>query len=476
MKSRNLALGSLMVLAACNLAPDYTPPETKAPPAYKESGDWIAAHPADETPKGAWWKMFGDPQLDALEDKVAAANQDLKVAYAQYQEARDAADAARADLFPTVTGAGSATRNRLSGNVANTAGIKYFNDFSLGANVSYEIDIWGRVRNEVRAATSEAEATKADLAGVDLSLHAELASDYFALRGDDAMQEVLDKTAAADQKALDLIEDRLKGGIVTEGDVDQAETQLENTKTAAADTRLQRAQMEHAIAVLTGETPASFKMEPTPLADAAPPMLDPSLPSMLLERRPDIAAAERRAAAANAEIGVARAAWFPTFSLTGAIGYESASAGSWFDAPSRFWSLGPSAVMTLFDAGRISALSDEAHAAYDEAAAAYRQTVLAAYQEVEDNLVALHRLGEEKDSAQNAAMAADRSLVQEKNLYDGGAATYIDVAFAQNEALQAELALVNIRVRRMTADVALVKALGGGWQATEDPAFAAAKE
>jgi NodT family efflux transporter outer membrane factor (OMF) lipoprotein len=458
---------AVVLLADCSLAPNYKKPATEVPPAFKEAGDWATAQPADDAARGNWWKIFGDPQLNALEDKVTAANQNLKVALAQYQEARNAADAARADLFPTVTGSGSATRNKDSGNIVDRPGIKYFNDFSFGANMSYEVDLWGRVRNAVAAAKDEAAASKADLAGVDLSLHAELASDYFALRGDDTMQDVLDETVKIDQQAFDLVNDRLKGGIATETDLDQAQTELENAKTQAADTRLQRAQLEHAIAVLIGQPPASFSQDHVPLGDLAPAAVNPGLPSVLLERRPDIAAAERRAAAANAEIGVARAAWFPTFSLTGSIGYESQGTSTWLDAPSRFWSLGPSGVMTLFDAGRIDALSDEARAAYDEAAADYRQTVLNAYQEVEDNLVALHRLEEENKSQQAAASAAERSLTQEKNLYEGGAATYIDVAVAQNTALQAELALVNIRVRRMTADVQLIKALGGGWQADE---------
>ncbi len=453
-----------VTLAACSLAPDYQVPQTPPVPAYKETGDWQPSQPADDSARGPWWKMFKDPQLDALEDKVAEANQNLKIAAAQYEEARNAAEAARADLFPSVTGTPSATRQRVSGNTIPRPSVRYYNDFSLGANLSYEIDLWGRVRNEVSAAASEAEASKADLASVDLSLHAELASDYFALRGDDAMQAVLDKTVAADEKALKLTQDRLKGGIATQADIDQAETQLENAKTQASDTRLQRAQMEHAIAVLIGQAPAAFSLPAMPLGDVPPPVADPGLPSTLLERRPDIAAAERRVVEANAEIGVARAAYFPTFSLTGMFGFESAQPGNWFTAPSQFWALGPSAIMTLFDAGKIGALSDEAHAAYDESAATYRQTVLTAYQEVEDNLAALHHLSDESKSGKNAAKAAERSLAQEIDLYRGGAATYIDVAVTQTSALQADLAEIGIRVRRMTASVELVKALGGGWK------------
>jgi NodT family efflux transporter outer membrane factor (OMF) lipoprotein len=455
---------SVLALSACSLAPEYKVPETPNPPAYKESGDWAAARPADEAARGNWWKAFRDERLNALEDKVSEANLNLKIAVAQYDEARAAVTVANADYFPAVTGGSGALRERNSGNAPLSGGVTYVNDFSLGANASYEIDVWGRVRNEVEAASSEAEASAGDLASIDLSLHAEMAADYFALRGDDALQQVLDKTAEIDQKALDLLRDRMRVGTATDTDVAQAETQLETVRTQQADVRLQRAQMEHAIAVLIGQVPADFHQDPSPLGVEAPPKIGTGLPSALLERRPDIAAAERRANAANAEVGVARAAWFPTFSLTGSFGYESASSGSWLKAPSQFWTLGPTALVTLFDAGRISALSDEAHAAYDAAAASYRQTVLSAYQDVEDNLAALHHLSEEEVSEALAAAAAERALTQENNLYLGGNATYIDVAVSQNQALTAELALINIRVRRMTATVNLIKALGGGWE------------
>jgi NodT family efflux transporter outer membrane factor (OMF) lipoprotein len=444
-------------------------PETPSPAAYKEAGNWVPAQPGDDMPRGSWWKVFKDPTLDALEDKVSEANLNLKIAVAQYDEARDAVTVARSDYFPAVTGSSGALRERTSGNAAGSPGVSYVNDFSLGSNASYEIDVWGRVRNEVEAASSQAEASAADLASVDLSLHAEMAADYFALRGDDALQAILDKTVEADQKALDILHDRLRVGTATESDVAQEETLIETAKTQQSDIRLQRVQMEHAIAVLTGEVPANFHLDAAPLKDETPPKLGTGLPSELIERRPDIAAAERRANAANAEIGVARAAWFPTFTLTGSFGYESSSAGNWFTAPSQFWTLGPTALLTLFDAGRISALSDEARAAYDAAAASYRQTVLSAYQDVEDNLAALHHLADESASAAEAADAAERALAQENDLYQGGAVTAIDVAFSQNQALSADLTLINIRVRRMVAAVNLIKALGGGWQKSDKP-------
>jgi NodT family efflux transporter outer membrane factor (OMF) lipoprotein len=467
-RSALLSLRSLAVLASlagCNFAPDYHAPDTAAPAAFKEDDHgWAEARPSDDAPRGPWWQMYHDPKLNALEDDVTNANQNLKIALAQYEEARAAAEVARAAYFPIVTANASATRQQTSMNVANKGGTTLYNDYILGAGLNYEIDVWGKVRNAVSAAESRATASQADIGTVGLSLHAELAADYFALRGDDAMQQVLDKNVEVDQKALELTKNRFQGGVSPEADFDQAQTQLQNAKTQAADIRLQRAQLEHAIAVLTGRAPAEFKLEEVPLADFNIPAINPGLPSALLERRPDIAAAERRTAAANADIGVARAAYFPDFSLSGMFGFESATPAAWLEAPSHFWSLGPSAVLTLFDAGRIESLSDEARAAYDEAAATYRQTVLTAYQEVEDNLAALHQLEDESESQHTATAAAERSLKQEQNLYRGGAVTYLDVATSENTALVAELAEINIRMRLLTASVQLVKALGGGWQ------------
>jgi NodT family efflux transporter outer membrane factor (OMF) lipoprotein len=454
---------AILMLTACSLAPDYKTPETPEPAAYKETGDWVDAQPQDAIERGAWWKIFGDPQLDAFEDQVTDANQNLKVALAQYDQARAAASIARAAYFPVITANASATRQQTSRTVANSAPLNRYDDYTMGADLSYEIDIWGRVRNLVTANEDQAEASAADLANVELSLHAELAGDYFTLRGDDAAQDVLDKTVAADQQAFDLTEQRYKGGIAAEADVDQAQTQIENARTQATDMRLQRAQMEHAIAILTGKAPADFNLAPAPGA-AKLPRLDTGLPSTLLQRRPDIAAAERRAAAANAEIGVARAAYFPTFDLTAMLGVESASATRWLTAPSQFWSLGPSALMPVFEGGQISALNDEARAAYEQAAATYRQTVLTAYGEVEDNLAALHRLEQEDKTQTAATAAAERALTQANDLYKNGATTYLDVVVAQTNELQAKLASITISIRRLNASVQLVEALGGGWQ------------
>lgn len=461
------AVAVAAALGACSFAPDYVKPDAPEPAAFKESpGDWAEAHPVDAVRRGEWWKAFHDDQLNALEDQVTAANLSLKVALTQYEQARLQASAARTAYFPAITAETNDQRVKQSQRLANTPPRTMSNSLMLGADFSYEIDLWGRVRNTVAANEAQAEASAADLAGVDLALHAELTADYIALRADDEAQKILDETVRDYARALELTQRRFKGGVAAEYDVDEAETQLQNAKTQASDMRLQRAQLEHAIAVLVGRAPADFTLPPAPLT-AQLPHLDAGLPSHLLERRPDIAAAERRTAAANAEIGVARAAYFPAFSLSGSAGFESAAAGNWFTAPATFWSLGSSALVTLFDAGRRDDLTDTARAAYDQTVAAYRQTVLSAYQEVEDQLAALHHLHDEAATQAAASKAADRALDQANHLYNGGATTYLNVVTSQNAALQAKLALVTLQARRLTATVQLIKALGGGWMAED---------
>jgi NodT family efflux transporter outer membrane factor (OMF) lipoprotein len=458
-------LAGLLSLGACSLAPDYQPPDLDMPQTYQENGDWAQAEPAADTQQGAWWLVFNDPQLNALEDEVTASNQSLKIALAQYQEAHAAASAARAAYFPLVTGTAGGLRQQTSTHVADPRSHQTFNDYLLQADLTYEIDLWGRVRNLVAANEDQAQASAADLAAVDLSLHAELAADYFTLRGDDAQQAILDETVSAYKEAFELTRQRYQGGVAAEADADQAETQYESTKTQAEDLRMKRAQLAHAIAVLTGHAPSSLALPAAPLAAMQAPIPAPGLPSTLLQRRPDIVAAERRTAAANAEIGVARAAWFPAIDLGASVGAESAALSNLITAPSLFWSLGPSATATLFDGGRIDALTDEARAAFDEAAANYRQTVLAAFQDVEDNLAAVRQLDLEGQSQKNASAAADRALARTQDRYKGGIATYLDVVVTQNTALQTRLSLVDIQTRRLIASVQLIKALGGGWQA-----------
>jgi NodT family efflux transporter outer membrane factor (OMF) lipoprotein len=464
-------------LAACSFAPTYKTPESApAAEAYQEIGEWKPAQPADSVPRGLWWQAFHDAKLDALEQKAEEANQDIKAAFARLQQARAQTRIARAGFFPTLTANSAATRARASMNAPGylPGGEAVYNDFDLQADLSYELDFWGRVRNTVNAAAATQQASAADLATLNLAIHAELATDYFALQSDDAQQLLLDRTVEDYAKALRLTENLYHGGAAAVADVAQAQAQLETAHTQAADIRLQRAQAEHAIAVLTGETPSKFHLDLDPLPTAAvPPPLEAGLPSALLERRPDIAAAERRVAAANAAIGVARAAYFPVFSLTGAAGYNSTESATWLSAPSRLWSLGGTGVLTLFDAGLHRAESAQARAMYDEQVAKYRNAVLTAYQEVEDNLAALRQLQQESVSEAAAVTATGKALQQAQYRYSAGATTYLEVVSTENAALQAQLTAASIQLRRLNASVLLIKALGGGWQAGSPSATAA---
>jgi NodT family efflux transporter outer membrane factor (OMF) lipoprotein len=460
----------LLALSACSFAPAYKTPDSAAPAGlYKESGDWKPAEPADAQVRGAWWNLFQDPALDRIEAQVADANQDLKAAYARLLQARAAVRISRADLFPTLNVGSSATRSRTSVNSPKfpPGAAPVGNNFDLEADLSYEIDVWGRVRNAVASARASEQASAADLATLNLAIRAELATDYFSLRSEDTQQQLLDTTVADYVKALQLTQNLYNGGAAALTDVAQAQAQLETARTQAADIGLQRAQTEHAIAVLLGENPSVFHMEVNPyIVPVAPPPIDPGLPSTLLERRPDVAAAERRTAAANAQIGVARAAYFPVFSLGAAAGFDSTSTSNWLSAPSQLWSLGPAAgVLTVFDAGRHRAQTAQAKAAYDEQVADYRNTVLTAYQEVEDNLAALRQLARENLSETAAVSSTATALQQAQYRYKAGLVTYLEVSTAENAALQAQIANVTIQLRRLNASVLLVKALGGGWRA-----------
>lgn len=460
-------IGMAFALAACDLAPPYTPPAVSQPTAYKEDGDWKAATPAANVPRGTWWTVFRDSELDALEAHLDAGNQTLKQALARYEESAAQARSARSALFPQVTGTVAANRQEKSRNIAVKTHPTLYNDELADIGVSYELDLWGRVRNTVASGKDRAQASADDLAVVSLALQAELANDYLALRGADAQQQVLDQTLEAYSAALALVRRRYSGGVAAAADVAQAEAQLETARTIDSDNRLQRAQLEHAIAVLVGEPASSFAFPVGPLT-AQPPAMAPGLPSTLLERRPDIAEGERLVAAANADMGVARAAYFPVFTLSALAGFEAASPGQWLQAPSSLWALGPSTVVTLFDGGQRHAVNDQARAAYDAAVASYRQNVLEAYREVEDQLVALRRLEEEAGTAIAAVDATGRALDQAKKRYAGGLVTYLEVVSAQNAALAAQRTEVDIRTRRMMASVGLVKALGGGWGGDPD--------
>jgi multidrug efflux system outer membrane protein len=440
------------LLSACNFAPRYATPPVPTPAAFKEAGDWVVATPHDELPREHWWEVFNDPELNNLEEAVA-----------QFDQARADAKAARADEYPTIDATGSASRTGLSRRTANPLPNDTYNNYGVGLDLQYEIDAWGRVRNEVKAANATVKASAGDLAAVTLSLHAELAADYFTLRGYDEEQDILNRTAQDYQEALDLTEARFKVGYAAKPAVSAAQAQLESARTQATETSLRRTNLEHAIAVLTGQPPEGFSLPARPL-NVTPPDIATSLPAELLERRPDIAAAERRAAAANAEIGVARAVYFPTLNLNALFGVAATLPSNVFTAPAEAWSFGPAALLNVFDGGRRDALNKRARASYDQAVAQYRQTVLNAYNEVEDNLASLRLLAQEATTQQAAVTAATDSTTQATNLYSGGLDTYYDVILAQNIELSARLADADIRIRRMTAGVLLIKALGGGWQ------------
>jgi NodT family efflux transporter outer membrane factor (OMF) lipoprotein len=464
-----LLCGWIVCLSACSLAPKYSRPAMMIPQHYQEAGKWQRASPSlANTKRGPWWHMYHDPTLNILEEQVFPANQTLQLALAQYDEARATAAAARGLLFPLLTGVTEPQRIAGSGTVANIPTSRVYNDVPVGVEFSYEIDVWGRIRNFVKAAEDRQRASAADLAAVDLSLHAELASDYFTYRGDQEAQEILDKTVIVYKKALFLTRMRHSGGASPEADVDQAETQFKAAQTLATDARLRQALMAHAIAILVGTPPAAFTLPPTH-ARIRVIYLTATMPSTLLERRPDIAAAELRVQAANAQIGVARAAYFPDFSLLGTLGFESQSLAKLLEMPSLYWAIGPDATWILFNGGRTQALVEQAKAIYFENVAVYRQTVLTAFQQVEDNLVSMRRLDQEMITEAVAVKAANRAVVQAYYRYKGGIITFLDVVVTQNTALQTELDDVDIRTRRQNASVALIKALGGGWQEQRDP-------
>jgi NodT family efflux transporter outer membrane factor (OMF) lipoprotein len=454
----------LLAASACAARPPYQPPETGLPPAYKEAGNWKPAQPSDQTVRGEWWQIFHDEQLNALEERVSSSNQTLKSADAQFEQARALVRSARAGYAPQVTTAPAATAQNQSQNrpLRNRSAPTRFDDYFAPIDVSYEADLWHRVHETVLASEAAAAGSAADRENVGLSLHAELALDYFNLRRLDAEKQLLDSTVTAYERAFELTENRFKGGIAAGSDVAQAETQLEQTRTQAIDVQIQRAQLEHAIAVLTGQPASTFTLAPAPL-NVPPPPVPPGVPSNLLERRPDVAAAERRTLEANAQVGIRSAAFYPILTLTGATGLESSSIGTWLRGASSLWSIGPAAALTVFDGGRRRALSDQAKAAYDQSISDYRETVLNALREVEDNLAALRILGDEAQTQQAATTAAERSLELSTNRYKGGVVTYLEVIAAQSAALANERAAVDLQMRQLTTSVLLVKALGGTW-------------
>lgn len=465
---RTLLLGCTVgaALGACSLAPPYTRPSTPpTAPVYAEAGSWIPARPTDTIDRGPWWEVYRDPQLNALERRATAGNPDLQAELSRLEEARARVRIVHAGIFPRLDAGATATHYSQSLHSPLYVPPTIDSDYTLEGDFSYEIDVWGRIRNATKSAELGAQATEADLAALNLAVHAEVASDYFTLHGEDAQQALLDRTVADYRRALELTQALHRGGLAPHSDVDQANAQLQSAVTESHDLRLRRKETQHALAVLLGESASLFYLDSQPLAiDTAPPPIDPGLPSTLLERRPDIAAAERRVAAANAQVGVARAAYFPVFSLVSGIGFESDRTANWLSAPSTLWSFGPSAALSLFDGGLRRARTQEARATYEEDVARYRGTVVAAYRDVEDSLAALQELGLESASESAAVIATTRALEQSREQYRAGLISYLQVVVTENAALAAQLSATDIAMRRMNASIALVEALGGGWR------------
>jgi NodT family efflux transporter outer membrane factor (OMF) lipoprotein len=461
------ALATLAGLSGCMLGPDYARPPAPTAPAYKEAVDWKPAQPQDTAPRGPWWEAFGDADLNALEQQVEPGNFSIQTAAAQYREALALTQEARAQLFPTVGLTAGATRAQSRLGSSNSSGSDnstrvIANGYTVALDASWEIDLWGRIRRNIESSEASAQASAADMANARLSAQALLATDYWLLRVADAEIALFDETVAAYQKSLQLTQNQYNAGTVSRNDVVQAETQLKSTQAQALDARIQRAQLEHAIAVLIGKPPADLT-----IATASPawtfPGVPVGVPSELLERRPDIAAAERNMQAANAQIGVAEAAFFPALTLSATGGVSGSSFGHLFSLSNEFWSIGASVAQTVFDAGLRSAQKTQAIATYDAAVASYRQTVLTAFQDVEDNLVALRVLEQEAQVQDDAVRAARESVVITNNQYRAGITNYLAVVVVQTAALNNERTALAIRGRRLAASVGLVKALGGGW-------------
>jgi len=463
--SRLLApLAACLLLGACAAGPDYVRPEVATPVAFKEMPAWKSAQPQDQALPGKWWELFGDPQLNALEERIEISNQNLAQVRAQYRQAQALAQSARAALFPTLSAGAAASRARAgSGRTgANGGNGAVANSYSLSLDAAWEPDLWGRIGRTVEAGRASAEASAADLQAARLSAQAQLAQDYLQLRILDAQQQLLEDTIDAYQKSLQLTQNQYAAGVAAKVDVIQAQTQLKSTQAQALDVGVQRAQLEHAIALLVGQPASGFAIARAPLAATAP-AIPPALPSDLLERRPDIAGAERRMAAANAQIGVAQAAYFPALTLSASAGFQGSSLGDWLTLPNRVWALGPALAQTLFDGGLRRAQTDAAIAAYDADVAAYRQTVLGGFGEVEDNLAALRILEQEAQVQQEALQLARQSVQLTINQYRAGTVSYLNVVTAQATALASENTALTILNRRLAASVALIKALGGGW-------------
>jgi NodT family efflux transporter outer membrane factor (OMF) lipoprotein len=461
------AVASASLLTACAIGPPYIQPQVLVPAAYKEPaaldvGPLQPAQPRDHLSHEGWWELFGNAELNELEARLMQSNPGLAEAEARVRHARALVRQERAAYFPVVADTTSTTRTRPAASTRAGASSSTLTEYVLGGDASWEADLWGRIRNTVASGRASAQAAVGDLESTRLSLSAELAADYFQLRSFDAELALFDQTIDAYQHAATLTRNQYNAGIVSRADVEQANTQLASAQAQAIDVRLQRAQVEHAIAVLIGEPPASLSLAPMPL-DREPPFVPADLPSRVLERRPDIAAAARRVAAANAQIGIASAAFFPAVTLGGSGGFQATQLQQWLSWPTRVWSVGPALALTLFDAGARRAAKAQAVASYDITVAAYRQTVLAAFQDVEDNLAAERLLAAEAEQQRAAVAAAQRSLDISLNQYRAGLVNYLQVATQQTALLTNQRTAVSIAARRFAAAVQLVRALGGGW-------------
>ena len=457
-----------LLLAGCSLAPAYRVPEVPVAATYQTTGPWVVGSPSDQIDRAGWWKAYSEPQLDTLEQQLILHNADLGAAMAHYSGAQAFVRQAQSDLYPKVNAFGSAQRDRESDTrpLRGATTPADYNAATIGAEVDYEVDLWGRVRDSVAAGKDEAEATQADLAAVQLSLEAQLAESYVQLRGFDQELKLLSETVDAYQKALNLTQARHAGGVGTGLDVARARTQLSSAQSQVSQVTARRAVAEHTIAVLVGASASQFSLPPN-VGPIAVPAVPVGVPSALLQRRPDIAAAERRIAEANSKIGVARAAYFPSLTLSAQGGLQSSIYADLLSAPSSFWAIGPSLATYIFDGGRRRAQVDSAKAATEESGERYRGVVLASFKEVEDNLSLMANLGTALDQQREAASAAQLSVNLALDRYKQGTVSYLDVVQAQTAALDSERAVIDVQTQRLTADVGLTRALGGGWSRDE---------
>ena len=480
------SVASALLLTACVVGPKYSRPPVQSPPAYKElppesvqaGGSWKIAQPKDSAARGKWWTAFDDPQLNELEEKAGSSNQNIAAAVANFLVARSLVKQAWSQYFPTVTANPSIVNSRpspgqyggLQTASSSTSGVtvKSFTDYSLPFDASWEPDLWGRIRNTVRSNLFAAQASAADVENVRLSEHAELAVDYYELRSQDSLKQLLDSTVTAYKETLEMTQSQYHAGLTNDEAVAQAEAQLRAAEAQDTNLGVLRAQYEHAIAVLIGQPASTFSLAPRAW-QAKIPEIPVGLPSELLERRPDIAAAERAVTQANAQIGIAKAAYFPNLSLTASAGLGNSSFADWFTWPSRFWSVGPSLAETLFDAGLRRATLQQFQANYDETVAIYQQTVLTAFQQVEDNLASLRILSQAIEQQDTAVEAAARSLQEATVRYRAGVDPYLNVIVAQTTLLNDQQTAVTFRMQEMVASVQLIKALGGGWDSAQIP-------